>query len=257
MLIVFAKNKVSFSWTGNLTWCRQPSKSEPWEAKRPASQKTRLRIQETQSTQKDYLKQILSDISHKSILTFQISFTKYFWIGLASCAKMKNCFKNVPFMEVQTHRRSQNSTTVKSAEALGSNPGRSWWRWLSRRLGCSKDKEGELNCGSAQKNLRAERGSCGWSLKSICLTSHQTTPPSWHQKTEMKIWSTSAQCWGFNSAFASNHRWLDKRNGRKQNKKSALKDTHWHLIMVIKYLLGLFGHCTLLILDRRAFCQKP
>lgn len=27
--------------------------------------------------------------------------------------------------------------------------------------------------------------------------------------------------------------------------------------MVIKYLLGLFGHCTLWILDRRAFCQKP
>lgn len=34
-----------------------------------------------------------------------------------------------------------------------------------------------------------KRGSCGRSLKSICLRSHQTTPLTWHQKTEMRIWS--------------------------------------------------------------------
>lgn len=51
----------------------------------------------------------------------------------------------------------------------------------------------------------------------------------------------------------------EKRKGAKQKAILEIHSLRRHTtsVRVIKYLLGIFGHCTLLILDRRAFCHKP
>lgn len=107
----------------------------------------------------------------------------------------------------------------------------------------------------------AKRGSCGWSLKSICLRSHQTTPPLLTPRNQDEDFLAERRMLMFSLVLHLKPT-TTGREKRKGTKLKAILEIHslrrdTTSARVIKYLLGLFGHCTLLILDRKAFCHKP
>lgn len=117
--------------------------------------------------------------------------------------------------------------------------------------------------------LTAKRGSCGLSSKSIRLRSHQTTPPFNTKPKEgpSRLWSLLS-CFKY---FISAHVFREVEEMASFKIKVVFKMleicpsfSSWTVkkpnpqlyCSVIKYLIGLFGHCTTLIISRVIICLK-
>lgn len=113
--------------------------------------------------------------------------------------------------------------------------------------------------------LTAKRGSCGLSSKSIFLRSHQTTPlltPNQRKDIQSKLWSLlSALILDFHSCFQTsqgNYSIWKRKEFPVLYITLCQCDSENNMLLlcwVIKYLLGLFGHCTSLIISRLV-CQS-